>query len=624
MKFLLLPTPFLRRATALAVCFTLAPFLTAGLFTHADLLPSFGDGSLTNAGYSFQDRQPLASFADETGTLWQVVGYISLNRLPVIQWRKRQAEAPEWSLWARLGPDAAILPAPGSNWHGYMSVAIDTAGYAHFICDGRGGSEGFRYHRSDLPVQAGWTGGLINRSANGLPGWSSQTNSTYWRFSKHPQTGRLTLALRRSGGGHSIFVLNADSQTWSAFPGTRNSDGRLFHDSGIFAQYVAQDVVFRGDDLYVGYVHRITGTATTNEDLSVIKFDGTANRWQRLDGTPLSTPVTPFSGTVVDPSKTGSMLDHRWDMMADGAGHIHGFYRRLDESGFLQIHHFWIDENDTVHGPAPITDTRYTQFWQDAATSRANLSQARSFYIADRVYVAWQEQAFGNRTVAAAARYPFTEWTAPVVIDETDLLASDPEFERGAWDTRNEIWLAAMPFRQNTPAGRPVSVSHIRFNTLPVPADAPTTYTTWILGFEGLHAPARAPSANPSRDGLPNLLKYALGIDPREPAPPSGKLPFVTSHNGSPVFHYFHDTRLPDIAYHVEWSADLATWQRDGLTVTILEPHDGREHRQVRPIIPAHPLFFRLSVEPRPPQTDPAPLTINVSPETFTPTPPRA
>ncbi len=600
MSFFRIPALPFRPITASAACLSLLPSLAAGLFTHADLLPSFGDGSLTNAGYAFQDRQPLASFEDPEGTLWQVVGYISLDRLPVIQWRKQEADAAEWSLWARIGPDAAILPAPGANWHGYMSVGIDTAGYAHFLYDGRGGSEGFRYHRSDRPVHAGWSGGLINRSANGLPGWSSNTNSTYWRFSKHPATGRLTLALRRSGSGHSLFVLDADTQIWSAFPGTRSSDGRLFNDSGIFAQYVAQDVVFRGEDLYVGYSHRITGTSTTNEDLSVIKFDAAANRWQRLDGTPLSTPVTPFSGTVIDPAKTGSMLDHRWDMMADGAGHIHGFYRRLDEHGFLQIYHFWIDENDTVHGPAPVTDTRYSQFWQDAASSRANLSQARSFYIADRVYVAWQEEALGNRTVAAASRPPFTEWTAPVVIDETDLLAADPEFERWAWDTRNEIWLTAMPFRQNTPAGRPVSVIQIPFANLPVPAGAPTTYTTWILGFEGLNTAARQPAANPARDGLPNLLKYALGMDPLQSGPSSGSLPSVVWNEGHATFHYHHDTRLSDVAYRVEWSTDLETWHRTGLTETTLEAVDGLELRQARPTAAPQPAFFRLSIEPLP------------------------
>ena len=582
------------------------PMLSAGaddLFVHADLPNSFGDGSLTNAGYSFQDRQPLASFEDPEGTLWQVVGYISLNRLPVIQWRKREAGAEAWSLWARTGADASILPAPGSNWHGYMSVGIDTAGYAHFIYDGRGD---FRYHRSAEPVHEGWTGDLVNRSANGIPGWSSGTRSTYWRFSKHPETGLMTLAIRRSGSGHALFVLDADTQTWSAFPGTRASDGRLFTDTGIFAQYVSHDAVFRGDDLYVGYTHRQSGSSSTNEDLSVIKFNAAAGRWQRLDGTNLTVPVEPREGTIIDPAKTDSMLDHRWDLMADGQGFIHGFYRKQDDGGHIQIFHFWIDEDDTVHGPAAVTDTRYTGFWQNVSGTGVELSQARSFHIGARVYVAWQEEDFGNRTVASASQYPFDEWTAPQVIDSTNLRASDPEFERWAWDTREEIWLTAMPFLPNTAAGRPVSVVRIPFADLPVPEGASATFAEWIVAFDGLEEAERLPDADPARDGIPNLLKYALGMDPAQPGHGTvgtvaqGGMPaFSQSPDGQFSFLYRKDTSLGDINYIVEWSDDLAEWREGPWTETVVDASGDIELREVAfppGEAPAQPVFVRLSV----------------------------
>jgi len=230
---------------ALGFCLGSGPKLVAGeIFVHSDLAYSFGDGSLTNAGYSMQDRQPLASFEDPDGNLWQVVAYISLDRLPVIQWRYRESGSELWSLWARVGLEANILPSTGSNWHGYLSTAIDTAGYAHFVSDGRGGSE-FRYYRSSAPVHEGWTGNLDNRSANGIPGWSGSTRSTYWRFSKHPETGLLTLAMRRSGTGHALFVLDAESQVWSAFPGTRSSDGRLFNNDGLFLQIFSHPLIRR-------------------------------------------------------------------------------------------------------------------------------------------------------------------------------------------------------------------------------------------------------------------------------------------------------------------------------------------------------------------------------------------
>ena len=439
-----------------------------GLYTHETLMNSFGDGSLTNAGYSFQDRQPLASFEAPDGTVWQGVGYISLDRLPVVQWRSRKADATAWSLWARIGQNPNVFPAPGSNWHGYMSVGIDTAGHVHMIYDGRNST--FRYYRSDTPIHQGWTGGLINRSETGIPGWHAGTASTYWRFSKHPETGLMTLSLRRSGAGHSLFVLDADSQIWSAFPGTRQSDGRLFTDPGIFAQYVSHDIVFRGDDVFVGYSERQSGDATTNENLSVIQYNAASEQWQRLDGTQLTVPVTPETGTVIDPSKTGSMLDHRWDMMVDRHGFVHGFYRRLDAKNVLQIFHFRIDHENTVHGPHPVTDfPDYKEFWQDVRSGGVQLSRARSFYVDDTIYLAWQEKNHGHRTRAMATRYPFTHWSTPQEIDNTILYTSDPEFERWAWDSRGELWLTTLPFTPNTPAGHPVQVVHIAPHVLPVP-----------------------------------------------------------------------------------------------------------------------------------------------------------
>ncbi|MCC5850331.1 MAG: BNR-4 repeat-containing protein [Verrucomicrobia bacterium] len=527
-----------------------------GIFEYETLVNSYGDGSLTNGGYSFQDRQPLASFKAPDGTLWQVVSYVSINRLPVVQWRKREPDTATWSLWARIGPSPDVLPATGANWHGYVSTAIDTAGYVRLMYDGRGDGE-FRYHRSDLPIHQGWTGDLNNRSDAGLPGWNSNTNSTYWRFSKHPKTGMMTLSLRRSGGGHSLFVLDAETQIWSAFPGTRQSDGRLFANDGLFAHYVAHDVVFRGEDVFVGYSERQSGSATTNEDLSVVKYNGETEAWMKLDGTVLTTPIGRGQGTVIDPSKTGSMLDHRWDMMADGQGRVHGFYRRLDDNDRLQIFHFWIDREDNVHGPEPVTDfTDYTDFWQNIG-SNATLSQARSFYLDDTVYLAWQERNHGQRTRAMAARYPFTTWSEPREIDDIDLRTSDPEFERWAWDSRGEIWLTAMPFATNSgPEGRPVTVRHIKPELLPALAAMP--FDDWIPGT-GVPPERREPTDRNGPLQISNLEAYALGIDPMKVSK-EDLIRLDTVMDGQARVRFTRNLLAMNLDLDFEFSNDLVGW----------------------------------------------------------------
>lgn len=573
---------------------------SGALFMHEELVYSFGGINLTRDGYSFQDRQPLASFEAPNGTLWQVAGYISLNRLPVVQWRYRAPGSETWSLWARIGPDAAVLPAPGNNWHGYMSVGIDTAGYVHLVYDGR--SSTFHYYRSDAPIHEGWSGGLVNRSNNSIPGWSASTGSTYWRFSKHPQTGELTLAMRQSGTGHSLFVLNAETQAWSAFPGTPASNGRLFFNNGLFAHYVAQDVVFRGADVFVGYSERQGSSATTNEDLSVVMFNGSTGQWQRLDGTVLSPPIGRRQGTVVDPSKTGSMLDHRWDMMADGQGRVHGFYRRLQyapdavpegEVNSLQIFHFWIDADNQVHGPRAITNfTDYKDFWQNVSGGGVALSQARSFFVGDTVFVAWQERNHGQRVRAMAARYPFAEWSDPVEIDDTNLRMSDPEFERWAWDSRGEIWLTAMPFLTDSAAGRPVTVRQIDPDTLPRPPGV--FFSTWI---ENTTVPAdrREPLDRNGHLQISNLEAYALGVDPMQ-ATRGDLMQIVNGAGGSATVRFSRNSQAEGVNLRVEVSQDLSEWiMLEEAYLQRLETGPPRETVEVT-IAPdgSGSLFFRL------------------------------
>ena len=384
----------------------------------------------------------------------------------------------------------------------------------------------------------------------------------------------MTLAMRRSGGGHSLFVLDADTQTWSAFPGTRQSDGRLFDNDGLFAHYVSHDVVFRGDDVFVGYSERQSGSATTNEDLSVVKFNAETEEWMRLDGTVLSTPIGRGQGTVIDPSETGSMLDHRWDMMADGQGWVHGFYRRLDDQDRLQIFHFWIDADDNVHGPQPVTAfTDYTGFWQNISAN-ATLSQARSFYVGDTVYVAWQENNHGQRVRAMAARYPFTVWSEPQEIDDINLRTSDPEFERWAWDSRGEIWLTAMPFASNTTGGLPVTVRQIPFETLPALPALP--FEDWVAGT-GVPEDRRDPADRNGPLQISNLEAYALGVDPMQAT--RGDLLSFSSGGGETSRLRFTRNRLATtLEFDFEISNDLEVWYPlEEVTLQVLEETQTRE-----------------------------------------------
>jgi len=66
------------------------------------------------------------------------------------------------------------------------------------------------------------------------------------------------------------------------------------------------------------------------------------------------------------------------------------------------------------------------------------------------------------------------------------------------------------------------------------------------------------PNADPDRDGIPNLIEYALGLDPR--ASTDGALPPVTVTETDWSYTYSRPVDRSDLTYTVEYSVDLVNW----------------------------------------------------------------
>ncbi len=127
-------------------------------------------------------------------------------------------------------------------------------------------------------------------------------------------------------------------------------------------------------------------------------------------------------------------------------------------------------------------------------------------------------------------------------------------------------------------------------------------YFDWMDAFASELTPGnREPSANPSGDGIPNLMKYALGLDPRRQADPS-VLPQISleKEEGNP-FLTLHTSRNPNsegVTVWVEYSDNLVEgFTRDNLILL----RDNPEELKVRV---AHPFnaqnasqFLRLRAE---------------------------
>ncbi len=88
------------------------------------------------------------------------------------------------------------------------------------------------------------------------------------------------------------------------------------------------------------------------------------------------------------------------------------------------------------------------------------------------------------------------------------------------------------------------------------------TYAQWIAGF-GLGANDQAPESSPAGDGLPNLVKYALWLDPTLPA--TSGCPVLVSEDGKLVYRVPLSLLTTGITSAIQTSDDLVNWD-DALT----------------------------------------------------------
>jgi hypothetical protein len=128
-----------------------------------------------------------------------------------------------------------------------------------------------------------------------------------------------------------------------------------------------------------------------------------------------------------------------------------------------------------------------------------------------------------------------------------------------------------------------------------------TPLQAWRASYFGnpSNVGAGADGAAPAGDGVANLVKYALGLDPLAPAQP-GELPAGSLEEESGASYatltVHRADQAPDITYLVEVSSDLRGWASGpGNTVTVEDTATELVVRDAAPL-GAAPRFLRLLV----------------------------
>lgn len=137
-------------------------------------------------------------------------------------------------------------------------------------------------------------------------------------------------------------------------------------------------------------------------------------------------------------------------------------------------------------------------------------------------------------------------------------------------------------------------------------SSAATLTVTLPVGFSGwlqsnFTAAERAdpqisgPNAVLTSDGLTNLMKYALGLDPHVAA--TSGLPASSATATNWTYTFTRPASRDDLTYTVQASADLVDWDSITVTATKVSTADGIDTWQAEyPVANAAKLFFRLKV----------------------------
>jgi len=96
------------------------------------------------------------------------------------------------------------------------------------------------------------------------------------------------------------------------------------------------------------------------------------------------------------------------------------------------------------------------------------------------------------------------------------------------------------------------------------------------------------------QDGLPNLVKYALGLEPKQNI--TTGLPVVATSGANWTYTYMRPTAITDVTYTVEYSTDLVSWTPLGAG-TQLSSNSGTDTWQATyPLASATNIYFRLKI----------------------------
>ena len=427
------------------------------------------------------------------------------------------------------------------------------------------------------------------------------------------------------GAGAGSFYVTAGSGTATLYStGFETSEGYV---SGALAGQKGWVAVGSGGNGFASNI--FSGQASAGYIGSTAPTSGTVTYLRKpLNRTPAVAEVTTFSTLmeIVTPRRSSGRDLFRW-IVRNSAG---AALFSLDFNNSTKTVGYWLDDNTTHANEAGITfasGSPYTltvtidwshNFWSATlsgytlATAQPITNTGATLDLGD-IDPYWgvlgssagtNYLAFDNYTVTTAI--PNYAVTVSATSPLSGTVSGAGTYQSGSTITVIATPSAGYGFANWTEGG--VSVSGTAAYAFPVAANrnlvaqfSQLSFAYWVGTYftsgELADAGVSGPLADPDRDGVPNLLEYAFGTNPKTPN--RSGLPRVAVENGYLTITYSVNPNAPDVTFVVEVSGDLVTWNSGPAWTSTPTPVPGTNDYKASDLTPVTPgvrHFIRVRV----------------------------
>lgn len=380
--------------------------------------------------------------------------------------------------------------------------------------------------------------------------------------------GRIVIAGNFNENGSSrsrVLQFEADGALDATFDGTRSFSATV---GG------ASSTSFRSLTLLPTGHLVVTGSFTYLDD--GINRAGVVS----LQGTPLAPEIT--ADTIVNAT-----------LSAGGTISL-----SVTASGAPTLSYQWRRNTNAISGATSATFTKANVTAADVGTYDVVVTNTYGTATSRSAVIALSQQA-QTITFAALADVPFR--ATPITLDASASSGLTVSFEvvSGlASVTGNQLTLlgtGAVTVR----ASQPGNSSYLAATPVDRTFTVTANFDSWLVDSfapsEIANPALSGPTADFDKDGVPNLVEYALGLNPKT-ASATGT-PVLSLESGNWTLTYTRPTNRADVTYTVQFSTNLTSWSATGVTHALVSSANGVETwRATYPLSSAPNCFLRLMV----------------------------